>query len=142
MRNYTAKIKLDETNDAVGTIGETVFSEWFNNNFQDEFIHKQLSDRDFEGIDFACNKGYTYQIKTTTGNTYTFNSALENLPNKLPCDFYVFIQIREGYAYIEGIYTKDYVLDKAQRSYHYENSFVWAKDLKIKKVDINQIKLF
>ena len=141
MRKYTAKIELIEKEFDTGMLGEFIFKNWFENNFNGEVLHKQSKDRDFEGVDFACNKGYTYQVKATIAKTYTFNCSLENLPDKLTCDFYVFIQIKDDYAYIEGIYKKDYVLDNAKSSYHYENTFLWAKDLQLDKVNADQLKL-
>jgi len=142
MRKYITKIKLIKNNSqCVGAIGEHAFRHWFRINYQDETLHKQLKDRDQEGVDFSCNKGYTYQVKTTAEKTYTFNCPLKNLSSKLTCDFYVLIQIKDGYVYIENIYKKDYILSNAKSSYHYGNTFLWAKDLKTKEVDLNQLRI-
>lgn len=141
MRKYIAKIKLFENNYNIGELGEYIFKYWFEKNFADEIMHKQLKDRDFEGIDFACNKGYTYQVKTTKEKTYTFNCSIENLEQKLTSDYYVFIQIKDDYAFIENIYDKDYVLNNIKESYHYKNTFIWAKDLQNEKVNLKQLKL-
>jgi hypothetical protein len=131
MRNYIAKIKIpeDKLNLSTGRIGEEIFESWFNKNYNDEHIFKQKADRDYEKIDFACDKGYTYQIKTTKHNTYTFNCDLEDITEHLKSSVYVFIQLINGYAYIEGFYDVSYVLNNIKKSFKYQNSFVWAKNL-------------
>lgn len=131
MRTYKAKLKIpnDWMNCSTGDIGELIFKHWFDNNFQGEQIFKQKADRDYEKIDFADEKGYTYQVKATKGNTYTFNCHLEDIREHLVSDVYVFIQIDNNVAYIEDFYSKDYVEKKIKKSYKFENSFVWAKDL-------------
>jgi hypothetical protein len=131
MRTYKAKIKLSEPMIKLNTgdIGEKVFKYWFNNNFQGEQIFKQKADRDYEKIDFADEKGYTYQVKATRGNTYTFNCHLDHLREHLKSDVYVFIQIDENVAYIEDFYSRDYIEKNIKKSYKFENSFVWAKNL-------------
>jgi hypothetical protein len=131
MRKYIAKIKIpsDLINLSVGKIGEEIFERWFNSNFQDESIFKQKADRDYEKIDFACCKGFTYQVKTAKHNTYTFNCDLEDIREHLKANTYVFIQLINDYAYIEDFYNSEYVLNNIKKSYKYENSFVWTKNL-------------
>lgn len=130
MRTYKAKIDINKINHlSTGQIGEIIFEEWFNINYQGEQVFKQKADRDYEKIDFACEKGYTYQVKAAKYNTYTFNCDLEDIKDHLKADIYVFIQIRDNYAYIEDFYSQDYVLKNIQKSFKYDNSFVWAKNL-------------
>ena len=66
-RKYKAKILLGDKslNQKTGQLGEAVFKYWFGNNFNDEVLHKQKADRDYQGIDFADEKGYSYQVKAT-----------------------------------------------------------------------------
>lgn len=135
MRNYLSKKSITNySNLPTGEIGEKVFKEWFLNNFQGEVIHKQNADRDYQGIDFACEKGYTYQVKATRAKSYTFNCVLANANDHLNADYYVFIQIRGEYAYFEKMYTKEEILSNLNPSYKDDNSFVWAKDLLQHKV--------
>ena len=142
MRRYIAKIELQENNKhSIGQLGEFIFKYWFEKNFNREILHKQSADRDYEGIDFACNKGYTYQVKTTKEKTFTFNCKIENLKDHLRADYYVFIQIIDGFAYIEEIRDSEYVLNNSKQSYHYDNTFIWAKSLDTKQVNLNQLKL-
>lgn len=135
MRRYVAKIDLtDFNNRSTGELGELAFKSWFLKNFQGETIHDQSLDRDYMGIDFACNKGYTYQVKATSHRSYTFNCQLDNLSDHLRADFYVFIQIKNGFAYIEGVYDQEYVKSNIKESYKYKNTFVYAKDLQQQKL--------
>ena len=130
MRTYLGKRSINcYEGMTTGEIGEKVFFDWFNNCFQGDVIHHQRLDRDFQGIDFACDKGWTYQVKATKGKTFTFNSDIEELPSHLRSDWYVFIQIKDNYAYIEGLYDKEDILKRAKNSFKYDNCFVWAKDL-------------
>lgn len=113
-----------------GPLGEYMFHHWFENNYQGEKLFKQKADRDFEGIDFSCEKGYKYQVKATKHRSYTFNVPLESLSEHLSCDLYVMIQLRDEYAYIESIYQKDEVLKLAKQSFKAENEcFIYSKDL-------------
>ena len=66
--------------------------------------------------------------------SFTFNSKLESLADHLRADFYVFVQYKGDYAYIEGIYNKDYVKANAKASYSSDTSFVYAKDLQQEKL--------
>ena len=135
MRRYVAKIKIADFRPvSTGELGELAFNRWFSNNFEDETIHSQALDRDYMGIDFACNKGYTYQVKATSHKSYTFNCQLDNFAEHLRADFYVFIQIRGDYAYVEGVYDHDYVKANVKESYKYKNSFIYAKDLQQQKL--------
>lgn len=137
MRRYKAKIDISKIDHLfTGQIGEIVFEEWFENNFQGEQIFKQSADRDYEKIDFADEKGYTYQVKATKGNTYTFNCCLDDIREHLKAEVYVFIRIENSVAYIEDFYSKDYIEKNIKKSYQYENSFVWAKDLQQHQLEI------
>ena len=131
MRNYIAKIKIpfDKVNLSTGMVGEEMFKIWFDNNYHDEYIFKQKADMDYQKIDFACDKGFTYQVKTTKNNSYTFNCDLEDITDHLKSSVYVFIQLINGYAYIEGFYNTEYVLNNIKKSFRYKNSFIWAKNL-------------
>lgn len=135
MRKYISKIDIsDFNNKSTGELGELAFKSWFLNNFEGETIHDQLLDRDYMGIDFACNKGYTYQVKATSHKSYTFNCNLDRLSDHLRADFYVFIQVKNGFAYIEGIYDQEYVKTNIKESYRYKNTFIYAKDLQQEKL--------
>lgn len=139
MRNYLAKIKIpvDLIDKSTGRIGEEMFKLWFNNNFEDEEIFKQLADRDFQQIDFACEKGVTYQVKATKAKTYTFNSSIDSLLGHLNADRYVFIQIKDNYAYIENIYEKNYILNNIKKSFKESNQcFVYSRNLLQYKLEI------
>jgi hypothetical protein len=138
MRTYLAKIKIpsDIKNKSVGYIGEKIFDIWFKSNYNDEPIFKQAVDRDYQKIDFADHKGYTYQVKTTKAKTYTFNCSLKEITNHLNADFYVFIQIRDEYAYIEPIVKKDEVIIKLK------NSFIDDQQCYLHALDLLQQKLF
>lgn len=132
MRSYLAKIELTDLhkNMSSGAIAENVFQQWFKSNFQGEKLHKQLADRDYQGIDFADEKGITYQIKGSKGKTFTFNCCLDDLREHLRADKYVCVQITDKAAYIEFIYSAENILERAKSSFQYEKScFVWAKDL-------------
>ena len=132
MRNYLAKVELknEHKNMSSGAIAEHVFENWFINNFEGEILHKQKADRDFEGIDFADEKGITYQVKGSRGKTFTFNCCLDDLREHLKADKYVFIQITDKDAYIEFIRTSESILESAKPSFQFERScFVWAKNL-------------
>ena len=132
MRKYIAKIIIpdDLKKNPTGQIGEKIFEYWFNLNFQNEKLFKQAMDRDYEKIDFADEKGYTYQVKTTKAKTYTFNCDLEHLVEHLRAELYVFIQIDEKYAYIEPMYEKQYVIANIKKSFKEDKQcFVYAKDL-------------
>lgn len=132
MRKYIGKIKLQEKHNSMssGAIAEDIFEIWFKNVFNDEQLFKQKADRDYDGIDFACEKGITYQIKGTIGKTFTFNCLIDNLGDCLKADQYVFIQVINEYAYIESIYSGNEIKNLANSSYLYKNTcFVWAKDL-------------
>lgn len=138
MRRYKAKIALtnEDMSLSTGALGEKIFSDWFTNNFQGEKIFKQKADRDYQKIDFADEKGYTYQVKATKKSTYTFNCHLETVREHLKSDVYVFIQIKDRIAYIEDLYSKDYVLKTIKESFQFNNTFVWAKDLQQEQLSI------
>lgn len=132
MREYLAKIRIPSelSNESVGSIGEKIFQLWFTYNYQDEPLFKQKADMDLKQIDFADSKGNTYQVKTTAAKTFTFNCNLEAANEHLSCNKYVFIQLREKYAYIEPIYSKEDVKLKLKRSFMEEHQcFVYCKDL-------------
>ena len=85
---------------------------------------------DFKKIDFADSKGYTYQVKTTAAKTFTFNCDLEAVDEHLTSNKYVFIQLRDSYAYIEPIYEKEEIKTKLKRSFKEEHQcFIYCKDL-------------
>lgn len=138
-RKYKAKILLGDKslNQKTGQLGEAIFKYWFGNNFNDEVLHKQKADRDYQGIDFADEKGYTYQVKATRGKSYTFNCVKENINNHVKADFYVFIQIKDKSAYIEDFYSRDYVEKNIVNSYSNGNCFVYAKDLQQQELELN-----
>ena len=132
MRTYKAKIKMkdDWSNQNTGHLGEKIFADWFHRIYETEKLFKQSLDRDYEGIDFADEKGYTYQVKATRARSFTFNCYLDDLNEHLRADLYVFIQIYEKYAYIENLYSKEEILNLARQSFKEEKScFVYAKDL-------------
>ncbi len=135
MRRYLTKIATERFGTvSVGELGERVFAHWFSVNHEGDTLHSQSLDRDYQGIDFADNKGYTYQVKATSYKSFTFNSKLDNLTDHLRADFYVFVQNKGDYAYIEGIYNRDYVKTNAKASYSSDTSFVYAKDLQAQKL--------
>jgi hypothetical protein len=139
MRTYKSRIKIptELEYNSTGVIGEKIFELWFTLNFQGEKIFKQLADREYQQIDFADEKGFTYQIKATKHRSYTFNCTLDDIRDHLNSDYYVFIQIKEKYAYIESIYTKAEILDKVSVSFKDQNTcFIWANDLLQQKLDI------
>jgi len=124
MRTYLAKIKIPDNikNESVGSIGEKVFEHWFKKNFNDEHLFKQKADRDYNKIDYADEKGYKYQVKATSKNSYTFNCSSEDILKHLTCDYYVLVQLKNEYAYIEKLKTKQYILDNIIQSFNYNNS--------------------
>jgi len=132
MRTYKAKIKMkdDWRNQNTGHLGEKIFADWFHRIYETEKLFKQSLDRDYEGIDFADEKGYTYQVKATRARSFTFNCYLDDLNEHLKADLYVFIQIHDQYAYIENLYSKEEILNLARQSFKEKKScFVYAKDL-------------
>lgn len=130
-RIYISKIALKKESKTINTglLGEQIFKYWFGNNFNDEMLHKQKADRDYEGIDFVDEKGYKYQVKATRAKSYTFNCKKEKIIKKLKADFYVFIQIKEDCAYIENFYDKEYIKANIVNSFTNGNSFIYAKNL-------------
>jgi hypothetical protein len=139
MRTYLAKIKIPEDikKESTGFIGEKIFELWFKYNYSDELLFKQSADRDFNQIDFADEKGFTYQIKCTKAKSYTFNCDLEHANEHLNAELYVFIQIVDKYAYIEPIYKKQDILNRLKKSFKMENqSFIYSIDLLQQKLFI------
>ena len=138
MRTYLAKVRIPQEiiNESTGLIGEKIFELWFKYNFADEPLFKQSADRDFQKIDFADHKGYTYQVKATKAKTYTFNCDLEHANEYLNSELYVFIQIDNNYAYIEPICKKEDVLIKLKKS------FIEDKKCFLYIADLFQQKLF
>ena len=138
MRTYLAKVKIPSEikKESTGSIGEKMFELWFKYNFADEPLFHQSADRDFQKIDFADHKGYTYQVKTTKAKTYTFNCDLERANEHLNSELYVFIQLQEDYAYIEPICKKEEVLIKLKKS------FIEDKKCFLYITDLFQQKLF
>lgn len=139
MRTYIAKIEIPEVclnaNLNTGVIGEKLFEIWFKRTYFAEQLHKQKADRDYQGIDYADEKGYTYQVKATKARTFTFNCYLDELNEHLKADYYVFIQIHKKVAYIESIYVKEQILNLAKQSWKEKKScFVYAKDLMQQKL--------
>lgn len=132
MRTYLAKIRIPDElkNKSTGFIGEKIFELWFTLNYQDEPLFKQKADMDYNKIDFADSKGNTYQVKSTVAKTFTFNCDLEAVEEHLKCNKYVFIQLRDSYAYIEPICEKEDVKIKLKKSFKEENQcFIYCKDL-------------
>jgi hypothetical protein len=132
MRTYLAKIKIPEELklESTGFIGEKIFELWFYSNFHGEQLFKQKADRDYQKVDFADEKGFTYQIKTTRAKTFTFNCCLELANEHLLADLYVCIQIENDYAYIEHFKSKDEILNKLRKSFVAEKScFLYSTDL-------------
>ncbi|WP_353078890.1 hypothetical protein [Flavobacterium sp.] len=139
MREYLAKIRIPEEikKESTGFIGEKIFELWFTYNFQDEPLFKQKADMDLKKIDFADSKGCTYQVKTTAAKTYTFNCDLEDIHEHLNSSKYVFIQLRDDYAYIEPIYGKEDIKTKLKRSFKEKKQcFIYCKDLLQKELFI------
>ena len=124
MRTYLAKIKIPDNlkKQSVGYIGEKVFEHWFKVNYNDEQLFKQKADRDYNKIDYADEKGFKYQVKTTSKKSYTFNCSTDKIKNHLTCDYYIFVQLKNKYAYIENFRTKQYILDNIIQSFKYKNS--------------------
>lgn len=132
MRPYLGKLMLPDEwmKYSTGKLGELVFKTYFEGRFEGEQLFKQSLDRDYDGIDFADEKGYRYQVKATKAQTYTFNSPLEALSGHLTCDYYVMIQIRDKIAYVESMYTREDILMKAKSSWKDEKTcFIYCKDL-------------
>jgi hypothetical protein len=139
MRTYLAKIRIPEEikSYSTGAIGEEIFSLWFNINYQGEKLFKQSADREFDKIDFADEKGYTFQVKATTQKTYTFSCEIDDATDHLKAELYVFIQIKDKYAYIEPICKKQDILDRLKKSFRTSNTcFVYAMDLLQEKLFI------
>jgi hypothetical protein len=124
MRTYLAKIKIPDNlkKQSVGYIGEKVFEHWFKVNYNDEQLFKQKADRDYNKIDYADEKGFKYQVKTTSKKSYTFNCSTDKINNHLNSDYYIFVQLKNEYAYIENFRTKQYILDNIIQSFKYKNS--------------------
>lgn len=137
-RRYLSKIRLKPkaSENSTGAIGEMVFEYWFCNTFNDELLHKQKADRDYQGIDFVDEKGYKYQVKATRAKSYTFNCKKKDIKNKLVCDFYVLVQVKDGAAYIESIVKNDYVEENIIDSYSNGNCFIYAKDLQQQEIQL------
>lgn len=139
MRTYLAKIRIPKEleNHTTGYIGEKIFELWFSLNYQGEQLFKQTADREFQKIDFADEKGFTYQVKTTAFKTYTFSCDLEDASEHLNSELYVFIQLKEKFAYIEYICKKSTVLDRLKKSFRDPNTcFLYAEDLLQEKLFI------
>lgn len=137
MRRYTAKINIPQEwyQLETGILGEVMFEHWFKLNYQGENIFKQKADRDYQGIDFADEKGFTYQVKCTRARSFTFNCCLDDLSLHLTASFYVFIQIHGKDAYIENIYTREEILNLAKQSFKSDKQcFVYSKDLQQQKL--------
>ena len=132
-RKYIAKIKIPSEiiKKSTGFIGESIFEYWFNQNYNGETLHKQAADRDYQKIDFADSKGYTYQVKATKSKSFTFNCNAENIGRHLNSNFYIFVQIKGEYAYIEEIKSKDYIANCIIKSYNApaQSCFVYAEIL-------------
>lgn len=130
MRAYLARLDIsDITQKTTGEIGEIVFEKWFNNSYQGEQLHSQNLDRDYQGIDFACGKGFTYQVKATRNRTYTFNCVLDDAREHLKADVYVLVQVKDSIAYIEGMYSAEDLKPLLIKSYNNNNCFLYAKNL-------------
>lgn len=139
MRTYLAKIRIPEEikKESTGFIGEKIFELWYTFNFSDEPLFHQSADRDFQKIDFADCKGFTYQVKATKAKTFTFNCDLELANEFLKSELYVFIQLEDSYAYIEPICKKSEVLLRLKKSFKEENScFLYISDLLQQKLFI------
>ena len=138
MRRYLAKQRIPEhlKTETVGAIGEKVFRIWFKHNYHDELLFKQKADREYQQIDFSDEKGYTYQVKTTSKKSYTFNCHFDKIKHHLNADYYVFIQLKEDYAYIEPIYDKEDILKNIKMSFINATSYVKAKDLQQEEIKI------
>ena len=138
MRKYIAKIRIPENLDhqSVGYIGERIFKLWFNRVYNDEQLFKQKADREYEQIDFSDEKGYTYQVKTTSKKSYTFNCSLDKIDNHLNAYYYVFIQLKDNYAYIEPLLTREVILDNIKKSFINDTCYVKARDLQQQEIEI------
>ena len=138
MRRYLAKIRIPENLDhqSVGYIGEQIFKLWFKRTFEDEQLFKQKADREYQQIDFSDEKGYTYQIKTTSKKSYTFNCSLDKIDDHLNSYFYVFIQLKNNHAYIEPIKNREDILDNINKSFINDSCYIKARDLQQQEIDI------
>tara|TARA_R110000744_G_scaffold143565_2_gene255510 strand:- start:2691 stop:3113 length:423 start_codon:yes stop_codon:yes gene_type:complete len=128
MRPYIGRYKVTDVikeKFSIGYIGESIFNKWFTSTYQDEFLIKQKADRDYDKIDFVCSKGYKYQVKCTEKKSYTFNCHKDNIEKSLTSDVYVFIQIVEGYAYIEQLRNREYVKQNVMQSI-FKNSMCYV----------------
>ena len=142
MRKYIAKIKIEDEdlNAKTGFIGEKYFEIWFRSNFQGEQIFRQRADRDFAQIDFADEKGYTYQIKATRHRSFTFNCPRSKLGAHLKAEVFVFIQIKGEFLYIEPFYKAEYIKGFSLISKTDGNkSYVPAVDLQQQYIDLNEL---
>jgi|TARA_B100001175_G_scaffold317393_1_gene334125 hypothetical protein len=139
MRRYLAKIRIPENLDhqSVGYIGEQIFKLWFKRTFEDEQLFKQKADREYQQIDFSDEKGYTYQIKTTSKKSYTFNCSLDKIDDHLNSYFYVFIQLKNNHAYIEPIKNREDILDNINKSFINDSCYIKARDLQQQEIDIS-----
>ncbi len=139
MRRYLAKIRIPENLDhqSVGYIGEQIFKLWFKRTFEDEQLFKQKADREYQQIDFSDEKGYTYQIKTTSKKSYTFNCSLDKIDDHLNSYFYVFIQLKNNHAYIEPIKNREDILDNKNKSFINDSCYIKARDLQQQEIDIS-----
>tara|TARA_Y100000768_G_scaffold375014_1_gene345381 strand:- start:205 stop:627 length:423 start_codon:yes stop_codon:yes gene_type:complete len=140
MRRYIAKIRIPDNLDhqSVGYVGEQIFKLWFKRIYNDEQLFKQKADREYQQIDFSDEKGFTYQVKTTSKKSYTFNCNLNNLKKHLNADFYVFIQLQNNYAYIEPIKNKVDILNNIKKSFINDTCYVKARDLQQREIDISK----
>tara|TARA_R110000868_G_scaffold279203_1_gene539247 strand:- start:6324 stop:6743 length:420 start_codon:yes stop_codon:yes gene_type:complete len=139
MRAYLAKIRIPEEIkvESTGFIGEKIFELWFSATYQGEQLFKQKADRDYQKIDFADEKGFTYQIKTTKAKTFTFNCSLEHITEHLTAEVYVCIQLENQYAYIEHFKNRSEILNKLKKSFVAEKScFLYSSDLLQKELFI------
>ena len=57
--------------------------------------------------------------------SYTFNCHKDNIEKSLTSDVYVFIQIVEGYAYIEQLRNREYVKQNVMQSI-FKNSMCYV----------------
>lgn len=140
MRTYKSKINIPKNlrNQSIGKIGQSIFEIWYKRNFEGEDLHEQVADNDYKKIDFTDWKANKYQVKATSKKTYTFNCLIEDVEDHLTCNYYAFIQVdlENNIAYLEDIYTKDYVKTNIKPSFKYNNCFIWKKDLQQNMLEI------
>lgn len=139
MRTYLAKIRIPEELklESTGFIGEKIFELWFSATYQGKKLFKQKADRDYQKIDFADEKGFTYQIKIPRTKTFTFNSCLELITAHLTAEIYVYIQLENKYTYIEYFISRQEILNKLKKSFIVEKScFLYSTDLLQKELFI------